>query len=83
MLALATSARRATSDPQPDLVICTLDDGAEIRMEFTSPPAKAVPARRNRAEDAPIGLIPVDSLYSPVRKVPIASRTPARPGSRL
>src|ERR1700755_1894633 len=28
-----------------------------------------VPAERNRPEDAPIGLIPVDSLYSPVRKV--------------
>jgi DNA-directed RNA polymerase subunit alpha len=28
-----------------------------------------VPADRNRAEDAPIGLIPVDSLYSPVKKV--------------
>src|SRR5690606_31959582 len=28
-----------------------------------------VPADRNRAEDAPIGLIPVDSLYSPVRQV--------------
>jgi DNA-directed RNA polymerase subunit alpha len=27
------------------------------------------PAERNRPEDAPIGLIPVDSLYSPVRKV--------------
>ena len=28
-----------------------------------------MPADRNRAEDAPIGLIPVDSLFSPVRKV--------------
>jgi DNA-directed RNA polymerase subunit alpha len=28
-----------------------------------------VPAERNRPEDAPIGLIPVDSLYSPVKKV--------------
>src|SRR5580698_5579183 len=47
----------------PDLQICTLDEGAEIRMEFT------VAAERNRPEDAPIGLIPVDSLFSPVRKV--------------
>jgi DNA-directed RNA polymerase subunit alpha len=54
----------------PDLVICTLDEGAEIRMEFTVNTGKGyVPADRNRAEDAPIGLIPVDSLYSPVRKV--------------
>jgi len=54
----------------PDHVICTLDDGAEIRMEFMVDNGKGyVPAERNRAEDAPIGLIPVDSLYSPVKKV--------------
>jgi DNA-directed RNA polymerase subunit alpha len=54
----------------PDLVICTLDEGAEIRMEFTVATGKGYsPAERNRAEDAPIGLIPVDSLYSPVKKV--------------
>ena len=54
----------------PDLVLCTLDEGAEIRMEFTVNTGKGyVPAERNRPEDAPIGLIPVDSLYSPVRKV--------------
>ena len=48
----------------PDLVICTLDEGAEIRMEFTVNTGKGyVPAERNRPEDAPIGLIPVDSLY--------------------
>jgi DNA-directed RNA polymerase subunit alpha len=54
----------------PDLVLCTLDDGAEIRMEFTVATGKGyVPSDRNRSEDSPIGLIPVDSLYSPVRKV--------------
>jgi DNA-directed RNA polymerase subunit alpha len=54
----------------PDHIICTLDDGAEIRMELTVDTGKGyVPADRNRAEDAPIGLIPVDSLYSPVKKV--------------
>jgi DNA-directed RNA polymerase subunit alpha len=54
----------------PNLVICTLDEGAEIRMEFTVNTGKGyVAAERNRAEDAPIGLIPVDSLYSPVKKV--------------
>jgi DNA-directed RNA polymerase subunit alpha len=54
----------------PDLVLCTLDEGAEIRMEFTVNNGKGyVPTDRNRAEDAPIGLIPIDSLFSPVRKV--------------
>src|ERR1700741_814406 len=54
----------------PDHVICTLDQGAAIRMEFTAAIGKGyVPAERHRPDDAPIGLIPVDSLYSPVKKV--------------
>jgi len=54
----------------PEIVICTLDEGADIRIEFTVNTGKGyVPADRNRSEDAPIGLIPVDSLYSPVKKV--------------
>ncbi|MGZ5851360.1 MAG: DNA-directed RNA polymerase subunit alpha [Hyphomicrobium sp.] len=54
----------------PEHVICTLDQGASIRMEFTADIGKGyVPADRNRPEDAPIGLVPVDSLYSPVKKV--------------
>ena len=54
----------------PNQVICTLDEGASVRMEFTAALGKGyVPAERNRPEDAPIGLIPVDSLYSPVKKV--------------
>jgi DNA-directed RNA polymerase subunit alpha len=54
----------------PELEICHLDEGAEIRMEFTVNTGKGyVPAERNRPEDAPIGLIPVDSLYSPVKKI--------------
>jgi len=54
----------------PDHVICTLDQGAAIRMEFTATMGKGyVSADRNRPDDAPIGLIPVDSLYSPVKRV--------------
>jgi DNA-directed RNA polymerase subunit alpha len=54
----------------PDLVICTLDTGARISMEFTVEIGKGyVAATENRPEDAPIGLIPVDALYTPVRKV--------------
>ncbi|MBO6633864.1 DNA-directed RNA polymerase subunit alpha [Parvibaculum sp.] len=54
----------------PELVICTLDEGAEIRMEFTVALGKGyVASDRNRPEDAPIGLMPVDSLYSPVKRV--------------
>ncbi|MBV9570185.1 MAG: DNA-directed RNA polymerase subunit alpha [Alphaproteobacteria bacterium] len=54
----------------PDLVICTLDEKVDFRMELTVANGKGyVPADRNRPEDAPIGLIPVDSLFSPVKKV--------------
>jgi len=53
-----------------DQVICTLDEGAEFRMELVVENGKGyVPAERNRPEDAPIGLIPVDSLFSPVKRV--------------
>ena len=54
----------------PDLVICHLDQGATLNMELTADVGKGyVPAVANRPADAPIGLIPVDALYSPVRQV--------------
>jgi len=54
----------------PELVICTLDKGAKFNMELTVDTGKGyVPAAQNRPADAPIGLIPVDSVFSPVRKV--------------
>lgn len=54
----------------PDLVICTLDKGAHLNMEMTVENGKGyVPASVSRKEDQPIGLIPVDALYSPVKKV--------------
>ncbi len=54
----------------PDLVLCTLDKGAKLDMEMTVGTGKGYrPASMNRPEDAPVGLIPVDSIFSPVRKV--------------
>jgi DNA-directed RNA polymerase subunit alpha len=54
----------------PGLVLCTLDEGADIRMEMVVNTGKGyVPADKNRSEDSPIGMIPIDSLYSPVKKV--------------
>ena len=53
-----------------DLVICHLDEGATLNMELTADTGKGyVPAVENRPVDAPIGLIPIDSLYSPIRQV--------------
>ena len=66
----------------PDLVICTLDDGAKLSMELTVQTGKGyVPASENRPEDAPIGLIPVDAIYSPVRRVAFKIE-PERVGQR-
>ena len=54
----------------PDLILCSLDSGHDIHIEFTVQNGKGyVPAVDNRPEEAPIGLIPIDSIFSPVRKV--------------
>ena len=54
----------------PDLVLMTLDHGTRTVMELTVESGKGyVPGSQNRAQDDPIGLIPVDALFSPVRKV--------------
>jgi DNA-directed RNA polymerase subunit alpha len=53
-----------------DHVICHLDEAANLYMELTVNTGKGyVAADRNKPEDAPIGLIPIDALYSPVTKV--------------
>ncbi len=54
----------------PDHLICTLDQGAKVTMEFTVETGKGyIAAAQNRPEDAPIGLIPVDAIFSPVTRV--------------
>jgi len=67
----------------PDHVICTLDDGASVRMELTVQNGKGyVASEMNRPEDAPIGLIAVDALYSPVKRVAYRVE-PTRQGQSL
>ncbi|MBU2418581.1 MAG: DNA-directed RNA polymerase subunit alpha [Brevundimonas sp.] len=67
----------------PDHVICTLDDGASVRMELTVQNGKGyVASELNRPEDAPIGLIAVDALYSPVKRVAYRVE-PTRQGQSL
>ncbi len=54
----------------PEHVICTLDAGAKINMELTVTTGKGyVPAANNMNADTVIGLINVDAIYSPVKKV--------------
>jgi DNA-directed RNA polymerase subunit alpha len=67
----------------PSHVICTLDEGATVRMEFTVQNGKGyVSSEFNRPEDAPIGLIAVDALYSPVKRVAYRVE-PTRQGQSL
>lgn len=54
----------------PDLLICTLGPDATFNMEITLSQGRGyVPADRNKTPQMPIGVIPIDSIYSPVKKV--------------
>ena len=54
----------------PDHHICTLDKGATLDVEFVVENGKGyVPANSNKSEELPIGLIPIDALFSPIVKV--------------
>ncbi len=54
----------------PDLHICTLGEGATFNMEITLSQGRGyVPADRNKTAQTVIGVIPIDSIYSPVKKV--------------
>ncbi len=54
----------------PEQHIATLDDNAELVMEIVVDKGRGYrSADRNKKPDDPIGLIPVDSIFSPVRKV--------------
>ena len=54
----------------PDLVLCHLDKGAKLSVELTVETGKGyVAATQNLPEDSPIGLIPIDAVFSPVNKV--------------
>ncbi|MDX8347385.1 DNA-directed RNA polymerase subunit alpha [Cognatiyoonia sp. IB215446] len=53
-----------------DHVICHLDEGADLYMELTVNTGRGyVSAENNKVEDSPIGLIPIDAIYSPIKKV--------------
>lgn len=54
----------------PDLHLASLEEGTELRMELVVERGRGyVAAVRNKREDAPLGTIPVDSIFTPVRKV--------------
>jgi DNA-directed RNA polymerase subunit alpha len=54
----------------PDLVIATLEESGKLYMEITAQVGRGyVTAERNKFPNQPIGVIPVDSIFSPIRKV--------------
>jgi len=54
----------------PELVICHLDDNTKFHMELIADSGKGYrPSEKNKVEDAPLGLIAIDSLFSPVKQV--------------
>jgi DNA-directed RNA polymerase subunit alpha len=63
---------QATSDVEivnPDLYICTLAAKGHLRMELNVERGKGyVPAERNKREGQPIGVIPIDAIFTPVQK---------------
>ena len=63
---------QASSDVEivnPDLYICTLAAKGHLRMELNVERGKGyVPAERNKREGQPIGVIPIDAIFSPVEK---------------
>ena len=67
----------------PDLVLCHLDENTKFHMELIAKRGKGYsPADKNKNEDAPLGLIAIDSLFSPVKKVSYNIET-AREGKSL
>jgi DNA-directed RNA polymerase subunit alpha len=67
----------------PDLIICNLDENTNFHMEMTVGTGKGyVSADMNKPEQPPLGLIPIDSLFSPVKKVSYSVST-AREGKAL
>ncbi len=54
----------------PDLIIATLEKGGRLYMEITAESGRGyVPAERNKKPNQPIGIIPVDSIFTPIKKV--------------
>ena len=67
----------------PDLVICNLDENTNFHMEMIVGNGKGyVSAELNKPDEPPLGLIPIDSLFSPVKKVSYSIST-AREGKAL
>ena len=53
-----------------DLFICSVSEGATFRASLTVKPGRGYSkADENKSEDMPIGVLPVDSIYTPIKRV--------------
>lgn len=70
---LAGDIGRYTNDYSilnPELVICNMDPTVNLELELTISKGRGyVPAEENKQKDAPIGVIAVDSIYTPIKNV--------------
>ena len=67
----------------PDLVLCHLDENTKFHMELIANTGKGYrAAEKNKIEDSPLGLITIDALFSPVKKVSYSIEN-AREGKSL
>ncbi len=54
----------------PELVVCRMDPSVHLELEITVEKGRGyVPADENKPKDAPIGLIPMDAVYTPIKNV--------------
>ncbi len=54
----------------PDLLICRMDKSVKFQMELTIGKGRGyVPSEENQPQDAPIGLLPIDSIHTPIKNV--------------
>ncbi len=54
----------------PEWHICSMEPSVTLNMEIRIGKGRGyVPAEENRVEDAPFGLIPIDSIYTPIKNV--------------
>jgi DNA-directed RNA polymerase subunit alpha len=54
----------------PEQYICTVAEGAELHMRMTVKSGRGyVPAVQNKTDDMPIGVIAVDSIFTPISRV--------------
>ncbi|MGK0314237.1 MAG: DNA-directed RNA polymerase subunit alpha [Saprospiraceae bacterium] len=54
----------------PELLICQMEPSVNLEIEFTVTKGRGyVPAEENLPKDAPIGVVPLDAIYTPIKKV--------------